>query len=205
MSPIPIDLAVEDALSEAVLRQMLKRCGQVYAVGTVYSRGGYGYLKKTIRGWNTAAKGKPFLLVTDLDSAVCAGALIEKWLSVPKHNNLLFRVAVREIEAWLLADSKGLAGYLAVKQGLIPKTPEDLPDPKRKLVELATVSKRRQIREDIVPRKGRTARQGPGYNPCLSEFVQSTWDVESAANNAKSLRRTLDRLSTFRPVWRAVR
>ena len=32
MSPIPIDLAVEDALSEAVLRQVLERCGQEYAV-----------------------------------------------------------------------------------------------------------------------------------------------------------------------------
>ena len=205
MSPIPIDLAVEDALSEAVLRQMLERCGQKYAVGSVNSRGGNGYLRKTIHGWNAAAKGKPFLLVTDLDSAVCPSALIENWLSVPKHNNLLFRVAVREIEAWLLADSKGLADYLAVKPGLIPKSPEDLPDPKRKLVELASVSKRKQIREDIVPRKGSTAQQGPGYNTCLSEFVQSTWDVQSAANNAKSLRRTLDRLSTFRPVWTPVR
>ena len=109
MSPIPIDLAVEDALSEAVLRQMLRRCGQLYAVGAVYSRGGYGYLKKTIRGWNAAAKGKPFLLVTDLDSATCPNQLIEDWLPVPKHENLLFRVAVREIEAWLLADAKGLA------------------------------------------------------------------------------------------------
>ena len=71
MSPIPIDLAVEDALSEAVLRQMLERCGQKYAVGSVNSRGGNGYLRKTIHGWNAAAKGKPFLLVTDLDSAFC--------------------------------------------------------------------------------------------------------------------------------------
>ena len=128
-------------------------------------------------------------------------ALIENWLSVPKHNNLLFRVAVREIEAWLLADSKGLAGYLAVKPGLVPKNPEALPDPKRNLVELARKSRRKQIREDIVPRIGSTAQIGPGYNACLSEFVQSVWDVESAANRAASLRRTLDRLSTFRPAW----
>jgi len=205
MSPIPRNLAVEDALSEAVLRQMLKRCGQMYAVGTVYSRGGYGYLKKTIRGWNAAARGTPFLLVTDLDSAACPSALIEEWLSVPKHDNLLFRIAVHEVEAWLLADSKGLATYLAVKPGLVPKRPEALPDPKRSLVELASVSKRKQIREDIVPRRGSTAQQGPGYNNCLSEFDQSTWDVELAANNAKSLRRTLDRLSTFRPVWAPAR
>lgn len=201
MSPIPIDLAVEDPLSEAVLRRMLERCGQNYAVGAVYNRGGNGYLRTRIRGWNTAAKGKPFLLVTDLDSAACPSALIEDWLSVPKHRNLLFRVAVREIEAWLLADTTGLAAYLAVKPGLVPKRPEDLPDPKRKLLELARVSRRKQIRQDIVPRTGSTAQQGPGYNACLSEFVQSVWDVESAASNSMSLRRTLDRLSTFRPVW----
>ena len=201
MIPIPINLAVEDALSEAVLRRLLRHCGAAYAVGTVYSRGGFGYLRKRIHGWNAAAKGKPFLLVTDLDSATCPNKLIEDWLPVPKHDNLLFRVAVREIEAWLLADAKGLANYLAVKPGRVPLSPEAHPDPKRKLVELAGESRKKQIREDIVPRKGSTAQQGPGYNACLTEFVQTVWDVESAANNAMSLRRTLTRLSTFRPVW----
>jgi len=142
-------------------------------------------------------------LVTDLDSAACPGALIKEWLSVPKHENFLFRVAVREIEAWLLADSLGLANFLGVNPASVPKSPEDLPDPKRELVQLAGGSRRKQIRLDIVPRKGSTAQIGPGYNACLGEFVQSAWDVELAARNAKSLERTLNRLSMFRPVWEA--
>lgn len=202
MNHIPIDLAVEDALTEAVLRRIVASCGNRYAVGSVYRRGGNGYLRKTIQGWNRAAKGKPFLLVTDLDAVACPSLLIQEWLGeTPKHQNLLFRVAVREIDAWLLADRDGLSRHLAVKTALVPTSPEDLPDPKCTLIELARASKRRQVRDDLVPRKGSTAKQGPGYNPNLCDFVSATWSVEAAAANAKSLERTLKRLEEFTPVW----
>ena len=59
------------------------------------------------------------------------------------------------------------------------------------------------VHYNIVPRKGSTAQIGPGYNAVLGEFMQSAWDVELAARNAKSLERTLNRLSMFRPVWEA--
>jgi len=201
MIPIPIDLAVEDALSEAVARQLLESCGKPYAIGTVYNRGGFGYLRKTINGWNAAAKGKPFLVLTDLDDKPCPSSLIQDWLTAPKHENLLFRLAVREVEAWLLADAEGLSQYLAVKRGILPNSPEDLPDPKGRLVQLASLSKRKQIREDIVPRKRSTAKTGPGYNICLSDFVRTKWDIAAAAAKAPSLRRTLHRLTAFRPSW----
>jgi hypothetical protein len=201
MSPIPIDLAVEDELSEAVLRRLLLHCANFYAVGTVYRRGGYGYLRKNIRGWNAAAKGRPFLLITDLDSASCPPSLIASWLPIPKHDNLLFRVAVREIEAWLLADAAGLASYFGVKPALLPTNPEKLIDPKQKLVELARLAKRKNVREDIVPRRGSTAKQGPGYNACLCAFVESVWNIEAAEKTAASLQRTLRRLSNFSPKW----
>jgi hypothetical protein len=64
MSPIPINIAVEDLLSEVVAKRLLMDSGQTFAVGVVYNRGGYGYLKRTAKGWNQAAKGKPFFLLT---------------------------------------------------------------------------------------------------------------------------------------------
>ena len=202
MKHIPIDLAVEDALTEAVLRRILARCGDRYAVGAVFRRGGNGYLRTHVQGWNKAAKGRPFLLVTDLDAVTCPSMLIQEWLSgSPKHHNLLFRVAVREIDAWLLADRKGLSSHLAVKPELVPSSPEDLTDPKKTLIELAGKSRRREVRDDLVPQKNSTAKQGPGYNESLCEFVSSTWSVEAAAANSRSLARTLKRLEGFTPVW----
>jgi hypothetical protein len=102
---IPINLAVEDELSEVVSRKLLKVTRRSYVVGACYSQGGFGYLRKKISGFNNAAKGTPFFVLTDLDRGPCASALIGEWLPspIPKHPNLILRVAVQEVEAWLLA------------------------------------------------------------------------------------------------------
>src|SRR2546429_1384171 len=99
--PIPLNLAVEDSLTESLLTKILQTIPVKYATRTVYNRGGYGYLKRTINGFNNAAKGIPFLVGTDLDTYECPAALIGAWLQTPKHHNLLVRVAVREAEAWV--------------------------------------------------------------------------------------------------------
>lgn len=49
-APIPIDVAVEDPLSEAIAKRLLTHTASGFAVGTTYRRGGFGYLRKTIRG-----------------------------------------------------------------------------------------------------------------------------------------------------------
>lgn len=164
-------------------------------------RNGFGYLRKHIAGWNAAAKGQPFLLLTDLDAAECPFSPLQSWFSVPKNNNLLFRVAVREVESWLLADAEGIATFLAVKLATVPANPESLPDPKRVLVELAARSRKKDLREDIAPKRSSTAKQGPDYNACLGRFVLDHWNVAGAAGNAASLRRTIERLASFRPLW----
>ena len=78
--PIPILLAVEDDLSEAVLRKILTQSNRPYAVGTCYNHGGYGYIRKLIQGLNNAARGTPFLVLTDLDRVQCPPELITAWL-----------------------------------------------------------------------------------------------------------------------------
>ncbi|MGL5065102.1 MAG: hypothetical protein ACRC62_34470, partial [Microcoleus sp.] len=103
MTDIPINLVFEDALSEAVLKQMLKQSERPFSVGNCLNQRGYGKIKKIIGGLNHAAKGMPYLVLTDLDNAECPLEIIFEWLSQPKHPNLLFRIAVKEVEAWLLA------------------------------------------------------------------------------------------------------
>ena len=201
MSVIPVNLAVEDELSEAVLRRILSHLDRGYAVGTAYRQGGFGYLRRTITGWNRAAQGTPFIVLTDLDEYTCPRALIEQWLKEPQHENLVFRVAVREVEAWLLADPENLAHYLRVQQAQLPTDPDTLPDPKRAILDLARKSRSSEVRGRIVPKRGSTAQQGPDYNGCLAGFVATGWNIGAAARQSPSLRRAVRRLATFRPGW----
>src|SRR5260370_18898077 len=102
--PIPLNLAVEDPLTESLFAKILGTITTEYATRTIYNRGGYGYLRQNINGFNNAAKGIPFLIGTDLDKYECPAALIQDWLTRPRHDNLMIRVPVREAEAWALAD-----------------------------------------------------------------------------------------------------
>jgi hypothetical protein len=200
MTLIPVNLAIEDELSEEALRRMLGDVGR-FAIGSAYRRGGYGYLRKTIGGWNQASKGTPFLVLTDLDRYECPRALISNWLTVPQHPNLLFRVAVREVESWLLADPKNLSRFFGVAERNVPTQPDDLGDAKAALIDIARNARAGLIRDSIVPHRGSTAKQGPGYNSCLTDFVRGHWDLVSASANSRSLARTMQRLSEFTPVW----
>jgi hypothetical protein len=200
-APIPINLAVEDELSESVLRKLLTQSEPVFAIGYAYRRGGFGYLRRTIAGFNQAARATPFVVMTDLDRGRCAPALIKEWLPQPQHPNLIFRVAVRAVEAWLLGHQCAFANFLGISEMLIPRDVDDLKDPKAALIRLAKRSRRRGLREAIVPREGSTARIGPDYNGCLSEFVTHHWEPTEAAASSPSLKRTLRRLRAFRPTW----
>ena len=182
-----------------MLRRLLSDCGSRYLLGAVLVGHGFGYLRRTLRGWNNAAKGSPWIVLTDLDRAHCPASLLRSWLDVPKHPNLLFRVAVTEVESWLLADRVNLAKFLGVSPGRIPESPDRLSDPKRALVGIAGQAKA-SVRHRLVPRPNSTAQQGPDYNSCLVEFVAGIWDAGRAAQASPSLSRTMDRLQTFQPI-----
>jgi hypothetical protein len=50
------------------------------------------------------AERRPVFLITDLDNIQCANVLVENWRNNLHVNpGLKFRVAVREIESWILA------------------------------------------------------------------------------------------------------
>ncbi len=201
MSVIPINVAVEDFLSEAVARKLLRASGRDYAVGAVFGRGGFGYLKKLAPGWNRAASGTPFFLLTDLDTRPCPGGLITDWFGGRPHANMLARVAVREVEAWLLADIESLALFLSVSEDRVHNEVESLPDPKSTLLHLVARSPDRALRARILPKPDSTAKQGPDYNACLAEFVNSKWNIQAACLNAPSLKRSFQRCRDFTPSW----
>lgn len=198
MAPIPIYLAVEDDLSETVLRRLLRERPTQYAIGAVFKKGGFGYLKRMVRAFNNLAKECPVLLLTDLDLRPCAPELVSEWLKQPRHPDFLLRVAVREVEAWLLASHQELGSYLGLRRPSPIGMPEAIPDPKSELLRICAKSPRRDRREAIV----RTATngklfQGPAYNSTLGEFVNDFWPVAIAAGKCPSLARALAALEAL--------
>jgi hypothetical protein len=171
-----------------------------YCIGTCYGKSGYGYLKKTANGFNNAAKGTPFIVLCDLEDE-CAPSLITNWLIKPKHPNLIFRVAVREVEAWLLADAEGISSYLGVSQSKVPGNVDNIEDPKGGIIELAKRSRKPQLRLGIVPIAGSSAQVGPDYNGLLSVFVKTKWNIDRACSNSNSLRRAVKAITSFVPTY----
>ncbi|PIG93111.1 hypothetical protein [Gloeocapsopsis sp. IPPAS B-1203] len=202
MTDIPINLAVEDDLSEAVLKEILKQSQRPFSIGTCLKHRGYGYLKKILPGINHAAKGSPYLVLTDLDKNECPLALIAEWLSHPKHPNLIFRVAVTEVEAWLLAHREAFAQFLGISVDLIPDDVDSIPEPKQLLIELTKKSKKRYLRDAIVPAKNSTAKIGKDYNGQLIQFINQNWRSEMAKTHSRSLERAVNAIVHFEPTWK---
>jgi hypothetical protein len=175
---IYLNLAVEDLLSEVVLKTIIKQSGRNIEINTCYNKGGYSELKRKISAFNNAAKITPFLVLTDLDQNLCPSAIIQEWLKQPQHPNLLFRIAVKEVEAWVLADRERFAKFLGIKVQLIPVNVDLIPDPKTVLINLVRKSKNREIRDAIIPRTGSTAKVGPDYNNKLADFVINHWRLQ---------------------------
>lgn len=111
-----------------------------------------------------------------------------------------FRLAVRAVEAWLLADAERLADFLSIRPARVPQLPDALDDPKKALVGLARRSRSSAIREDVVPRPGSHRPVGPGYTGRIVQFVtgpKSLWRPDVAASNSDSLRRCIQGLRTL--------
>lgn len=190
----PVCLATEDSLSEAIGYRLLAEVSPHFEVRQTFRKNGFGYLKANIGKFCNVAQRLPVLLITDLDKAKCAASLVSKWMgSRALPDNLVFRVAVREIEAWLLADQVGMKKLLAGGATGLPNDPELLPDPKQVLLKLARKAPR-AIRNDMVAETEAIACQGLGYNQRMTDFVRNTWDPKRAQLCSDSLCRTLSRL-----------
>jgi hypothetical protein len=130
----------------------------------------------------------------DADDRLCPPETIRSWLeNKPQNPNLSVRIAVRTVEAWLLADPSNLSQFLSVSAREIPTNPDTLVNPKQVIVDLAKKSKLKDVRSALIPATA-NARTGPYYNQMLSQFCRSVWDPSEAANNSGSLRKTLGRL-----------
>jgi hypothetical protein len=193
MPVLRVDAAVEGDIDEAVVQRLLSGCGA--ELGTVYGREGKHSVRRGLRGFNKAAEYGPWIVLLDLDNdAICAPRYRAAQLPQPGRF-MCFRIPVRAIEAWLLADVNNISTFLSVGRSAIPRDPDTLVSPKQTLVQLARTSRSRSIRADLVP-SARSGRQvGNLYNSRLSEFVLNMWDPTGASIVSPSLSRAVRRLS----------
>lgn len=193
-----VNLLVEDDLSEAVARKMLRHFDASVTVESVYGKTGFGYIRKNARKFNQAARHANYLAITDLDQNECPAGLVEKWLGPRDSRFLNLRVAVREIEAWLMADRQRFAEFMGVDLSLVPLTPEQVDDPKSKVVALARRSSKPSIRSDLAPRPGKSQAAGPGYNATLTRYVFDRWRLGEARRHSPSLQKAVRSLKSLR-------
>lgn len=196
----PVSLAVEGTLDEKVLRRLLDQvASERLEPGICYTQNGRERLKQNTPRFNQAARFQPFVILADLEADDCAPTLIEDWLPAGAHPNLALRIAVRKVESWLLADRRACAGFLGVSERLLPGQPDNEPDPKLALVNLARRSRSRRIRDDVVPVAGSTSSVGRNYVGQLTRFILQDWDARRASQQSDSLRRAITALQHFSP------
>ena len=194
-------LAVEDKLSDAVATKILKKHG--FKIVKRIGFRGNDYLRQKAKGLNqNARKPHNVFMLTDLDSPkICPPELIQSWIQGSLNLGFFLRVAVMEVESWVMADQSAFAEFLRIPIQEVPTRTDEIPDPKVSLLSLAEKSKSTELRKDLLPKNGnKTSKIGHGYNTRLSEFVRDYWDLNRAASASPSLKKTVDRLQSTKPI-----
>jgi hypothetical protein len=199
MSWPEISLLVEGDLDEAVARRLTAEVG--LSASITYGRKGINYVRRKVEAFCHLGRTRPLFVLVDLKGSrlACAPQVVKAWLPDPSRY-CVFRVAVPDVEAWLLADGPGIASFILVPRARVPSQPETLISAKQSLIAAAHHSRSTQMRTKLVPAPGSTATQGPGYTQALVEFVYKDWSISRAAGTSKSLTRTLKALEDLRGV-----
>lgn len=189
----PIAIATEDPLSEAIALRLIAEIPTPHFIQFKLGRTGNGYLRSKMSSWCQMAQHQVMLVLTDLDRANCLVEFRDQWLAAEPPQNLLFRIAVREVESWVLADHVAMRTLIGAK-GVFPAAPDELADPKQSLLKLAK-SAPKQVRADLLKNIGGNLAQGLGYNARLTAWINSEWSPQRAAERSPSLARARLRLN----------
>ena len=196
---------VEDAPSAAVVQKLVKTRNAltgdnghrlIFNNGFPTVTSGCGNIKNKCEVFlKMALAGLHTIILTDLDNNDCACTLIRDWFNIPQGDPInlpsqcIFRVVVKEVESWILADHAAWAEYIGISKVNFSKYPDQLDDPKEHLLNVIRRKGRTKIHREMLPKDA--AHIGPQYNEVLCDFVDSIWKPERAAKNSPSLERAL--------------
>lgn len=188
----------EDELSGAVLQRLINEVRPQLTVDRPINTHGNAKLLKGVGRYSAMSRaGFPHIVLTDLDRSPCPPYLLTRWGVPALPGLMLFRIAVREVEAWLMADRTGFAALLGIPLSKVPLTPDELVDPKQALLNFVRRCRRSALKRDMLPATGSAASIGPFYNDILIRFVRDDWDISVATKHSPSLKRAVFRLGTF--------
>ncbi|MEI6796745.1 MAG: hypothetical protein WCK39_07755 [Methanomassiliicoccales archaeon] len=194
---ISIGVVYEDELSLRVIESLARYCG--FGIGAKDGpKRRSAILAQSLPYVVKLTEEQPWLVLIDLDYDVCAPSLLE--VNLPQRPPfLIIRVAVREIESWVLADGKNLANFLGVAEKHIRTTPDDLEDAKRALLNIALRSHRKKVvtlAADTLSGR-RDYRQ---FSSLLADFIETDWDPFKAVLRSPSLDRCIRNISSVLPI-----
>lgn len=135
---------------------------------------------------------QPVLCIADTDHR-CPVELLREWTMNRAAERFLLRLAVSEAESWILADRQGTAEFFGIALKHVPEFPEHIPDAKRTVLRLATLSKVRPLRQEMVSSVD-INKPGSGYNLHLCRLVSDHWSPARAAACSGSLSRAISRV-----------
>ena len=189
----PIAIATEDQLSEAVILRMMSEVPTPHFIQHKLGRAGNGYLRSKMNSWYQMAQHQVMVVLTDLDRSNCVFEFRQEWLVEAPPASLVFRIAVREVESWVLADHVAMRTLIG-SRGVLPTAPDSLADPKQAFLGLVNGAPK-SVRDDLLKVREGNLTQGLGYNARLTTWVQSEWSPNRAAERSPSLARARLRLS----------
>lgn len=193
-----VSYAVEGPTDQPVAEKLLQASG-LHPYRPVIAEG-KAKLDKKLPKLNRSALRLSWLVIRDLDQDDldrCVPDLLVNLLNGQANGGMCFRLAVRSIEAWLMADSEAFADFFAVRRRP-PDRVDELDDPKTSLINLCRKSRRKQISEGVPPRQGSGRRVGPEYVAIVQEFVRRSWCPNRARRRSPSLDRALSSLDQLR-------
>lgn len=195
---MPVFIVGEDQLCTELAQALVIQSGKDVHIQNLLVANGCGPFKGMIEKMNSVAWNvMPVLMLADADQATCVVTQRNQWIPTNPAPKFSLRLAVREAETWILADHEGLSEFANFSVALMDRSPDQLNDPKQELLRSIRRSKRRDLRDEMLPKKGAKNLVGLGYNLHLTRFVREFWNAERAAQRSPSLARSIPRVAAL--------
>ncbi len=189
-----VGLVVEGFTDRAAGEALLRSKGLDVDYRRVIVTNGKSTLDRRLDKYNEAAKRAPWLVLRDADRDADDCVVQLRHALLPQANQaaaMCFRLAVRSLDAWLMADQGAFSEFFGVSPSSVPAAPDSLDDPKRELVAACRRSHKALIRKGMTPPSGSVRATGPEYASMVSEYAATAWRPMLAANASPSLARAL--------------
>lgn len=189
-----VRVVMEGTSDLAAVEKILASRGALADLERSIITGGKTSLDLRISEYNAAARHGAWLVLRDADHdgddcpARLRGTLLPADQQVA---SLCLRLAVRSLEAWLLADLDAVVDHFEVPRSRLPARPEEEHQPKQVFVNACRSSRRSDVRRGVVPPTGSPRAVGPEYVAFVSDFFHQAWRPDEAAAAAPSLARAL--------------